>query len=389
MNPGVGTGAGTQPRAAIRVAPLRTAEDLGSLAPAWEALLAESVSDTIFLSPDWIRSWWTAYASGRELVALRVESGGRLVGLALLYRRVERFVGGMRHRALVLVGDGSADSDYLDWISARGHEAGVVRSVLDHLLTSVRDWDLLLLNEVPESSPHLETLRAETTARGWLWHVERVPCARVTLPSTWDGYLKSLKPRMRTKVRSVLRTMEDAFRGRYERLTDPSELEARLQSLYDLHQRRWQAEGKSGVFHAEGKQAFYALLSRRLLERDRLRFYSLRVGNDYVAHQYCFEYGNSMYLLQEGLDPEWFEHGAGNALRAHVFQDCIARGIAVYDFLGGVTQHKLSWGAETVWSARVTTGPPSLKNRILFGVRGARAAAKRILRPDRVSAEAP
>jgi CelD/BcsL family acetyltransferase involved in cellulose biosynthesis len=183
--------------------------------------------------------------------------------------------------------------------------------------------------------------------------------------------------------------MEEAFHGRYDRLTDLADLEARLGSLYDLHERRWEAEGKSGVFRSEEKRAFYALLSRRLLERDRLRLYSLRVGDDYVAHQYCFEYGNRMYLLQEGLDPEWFEHGAGNALRAHVFQDCIARGIEVYDFLGGVTAHKVSWGAETVWSARVTTGPPSLKNRILFGMRGVRAAAKRLLRPDRVPAEVP
>jgi CelD/BcsL family acetyltransferase involved in cellulose biosynthesis len=389
VSPAGGTGAGTQSRAGIRVTLVRTPEDLDSLAPAWELLLSESASDTIFLSPDWIRSWWAAYASGRELVVLRVEADGKLVGLALLYRRVEHLVAGIRHRALVLVGDGSADSDYLDWISARGHEAEVTRSILDHLRTAVPDWDLLLLNEIPESSPHLATLRAEATARGWPWQSERVPCARVTLPSTWDGYLKSLKPRMRTKVRSVLRTMEEAFHGRYDRLTDPADLEARLGSLYNLHERRWEAEGKSGVFRSEEKRAFYALLSRRLLERDRLRLYSLRVGDDYVAHQYCFEYGNRMYLLQEGLDPEWFEHGAGNALRAHVFQDCIARGIEVYDFLGGVTAHKVSWGAETVWSARVTTGPPSLKNRILFGMRGVRAAAKRLLRPDRVPAEVP
>ncbi|HEX5030738.1 MAG TPA: GNAT family N-acetyltransferase [Candidatus Eisenbacteria bacterium] len=364
---------------------LRTAEELDRLVPEWEALLARSASDTIFLSPDWLRSWWAAYGSGRELIVLRVVSDGSLVGLALLYRGLGQLVPGMRHRTLVLLGDGSADSDYLDWISARGHEGTVVAGIIDGLRTSVPGWDLLLLNEIPETSPHLAPLLAEATMRGWLWHDWRVPCARVSLPASWDAYVKSLKPRMRTKVRSVLRVMDEEFHGRCDRLTDRSELEARLESLYDLHRRRWEAEGKSGVFQTAAKRDFYALLSRRLLESDRLRFYSLRIGTDYVAHQYCFEYGNRMYLLQEGLDPAWFEHGAGNALRAHVFQDCIARGIAVYDFLGGVTAHKLSWGAETVWSARVTTGPPSWKNRILFGVRGARAVLKKLLRPERLS----
>jgi len=387
VKPGGGAGTGAQERADLRTDVLRTAEDLERLTLEWEDLLADSASDTVFLTPDWVCSWWAAYAAGRELVCVRVEADSRLVGLAVLYRRAERLVGGMRHRALALVGDGSSDSDYLDWISERGQERRVTEAVLAHLRGSVPDWDLLLLNEVPESSPHLAPLRALT--RGWPCQVERVPCARVTLPPTWDAYLKSLKPRMRTKVRSVLRTMDEEFQARYERLTDPSDLEARLASLYDLHQRRWEAEGKSGVFRGDEKRAFYALLSRRLLERDRLRLYSLRIGSNWIAHQYCFEYRNRMYLLQEGLDPQWFEQGAGNALRAHVIQDCIARGLSVYDFLGGVTPHKLSWGAETTWSVRVTTGPPSLKNGILFGMRGARAAAKKLLQPQRVSQGTP
>ena len=364
----------------VSITPLRNPEDLEALAPAWETLLATSASDTIFLTPDWIASWWGAYAAGRELLALRMDEGAQLVGLAILYRRDEHLVRGLRHRTLALVGDGSADSDYLDWISAPGREAEVVAAVLRHARTNVPGWDLLLLNDVPETSPHLSLLESQVRAWGWPWEASRVPCARVVLPGSWDQYLKSLKPRMRTKVRSVLREMDATFGARYERCTDASDLEGRLRSLYDLHNRRWDSENTKGIFHAEAKRAFYSLLSPRLLARDRLRFYSLRVGDRWVAHQYCFEYGNRMFLLQEGLDPEWFAHGAGNALRAHVFRDCIERGLTVYDFLGGVTPHKLSWGADVAWSVRVVTGPPSWRNRLLFGVRGARALAKRILR---------
>ena len=369
----------------VSIAPLRSAQDLELLAPSWEALLTRSASDTIFLTPEWLVSWWSAYAAGRELLTLRLDEEDRLVGLAFLYRRDERLVRGFRHRALALVGDGSADSDYLDWISAPGRESAVVDAILRYARTQVPGWDLLLLNEIPEQSPHLAPLEARAREWSWPWHAERVPCARVLLPETWDQYLRMLKPRMRTKVRSVLRDMETSFHGRYDRCTHVDDLEPRLASLYDLHNRRWESEGRTGVFHAEQKRAFYAMLSHRLLERDRLRFYSLRVGDRYVAHQYCFEYRNRMFLLQEGLDPEWFAHGAGNALRAHVFQDCVARGLEAYDFLGGVTPHKLSWGASVTWSVRITTGPPSLRNRILFGRRDARALAKRILRPARAA----
>ena len=73
-----------------------------------------------------------------------------------------------------------------------------------------------------------------------------------------------------------------------------------------------------------------------------------------------------MFLLQEGFDPEFTEHGVGNVLRAHVFRDCIERKLATYDFLGGVTSHKLSWGAEVKKSIRAKTGQRTTKNRLLF-----------------------
>jgi CelD/BcsL family acetyltransferase involved in cellulose biosynthesis len=367
---------------ALRVSALAE-PDLDALTAEWESLLARSASDTIFLSPEWVRSWWSAYHAGRDLVALRIDDDRELVGLALMYRKDEEILQGLRQPALAFVGDGSADSDYMDWISARGREGDVVRAVLDHLTARTPKWDLLVLREIPDSSPHLRPLEALLGERGWTLQTEQVPCARVSLPRTWDDYLRMLKPRMRTKVRSVLRDFEGKPEAHFDRCTDLADIEPRLASLYELHNRRWDMEGKRGIFHAEDKRTFYSLLSPRLLARDRLRFYSLGVGGRYVAHQYCFEYGNRMFLLQEGLDPEWFEHGAGNALRAHVFRDCVERGLDVYDFLAGVTQHKSSWGAEVVHSVRLIAGPPSIRNRIAFTARHAREAAKRLLRPDR------
>ena len=303
----------------LRVTAIRGDEGLAAIEPEWESLLARSSSDTIFLAPDWIRPWWAAYGAGRELIALRIDDASGLIGLALMYRREEQILQGLRQPALAFVGDGSADSDYMDWISARGRESDVVRAVIDHL-TNTPKWDLLALREIPETSPHLGPIEAVARERGWSWIIEQVPCARVSLPRSWDDYLRMLKPRMRTKVRSGLRDFEGRADARFDCCTSLDDLEPRLASLYELHNRRWEMEGKRGIFHADDKRAFYEHLSPRLLKRDRLRLYSLSVGGRYVAHQYCFEYANRLFLLNEGLDPEWFEHGAGNALRALAVQ---------------------------------------------------------------------
>lgn len=372
-----------------RVTALRSEEDLARMEPEWNTLLAKSASDTAFLTWEWIASWWSAYRRGRNLELLRVDGADGLIGVLPLYEDGRPLLGPLRYRVLALVGDGSADSDYLDGITRKGSEDDVADAVLAELRARGRAWDLLLLNDVPSASPQLAALQRAAGRAGWYWNATRVPCARVDLPGSWDEYLRVLKPRMRTKVRSTVRDLERQFRIEYERCTDPSDLDDRLRSLYDLHNRRWDSAGKRGVFHSEEKRAFYASMAHRFLTSGRLRFDSLRADGRYVAHQFCFEHGGRMFLLQEGLDPEWFSHGAGNALRAHVFRDCIERGLNAYDFLGGVTPHKLSWGATVHYSVRVTAGPKSWKNSLLFLTRDARAIAKRLLKPEAQQEEGP
>jgi len=192
---------------------------------------------------------------------------------------------------------------------------------------------------------------------------------------------------MRTKVRSLTTQLERDFAARLELCESADELPPKLEHLFDLHARRWHGKNQAGVFVSDAKRRFYYDLSRILLDRGWLRLYSLKAGDRYVAHQYCFEYKKTMYLLQEGFDPEWEEHGVGNVLRALVLRDCIDRRLEVYDFLGGVTPHKMSWAATEKTSLRITVARASFKNSLLFRVPAAIDGAKRVARttlPPRV-----
>ena len=346
------------------------------LRPAWNRLLRGSASDTPFLTWEWAWAWWQSYGEGRELWLITVEVGGELVGLAPLYRERRRWLGALSYRALALVGDGSADSDYLDVVAWAGEEPRVLPLVAGVLLERRREWDLFLFREVPDTAASVATMRRLLREGGCRWDEEPVECAVVALPATWDDYLQSLRPRMRTKIRSLMRRREDGRTVRLEGGVSADELASRLASVFEHHGRRWQMKGEGGVFLGVSKRAFYTEMARRFLAQGWLRLYSLEVNGAWVAHQVCLEYQGHVYLLQEGFDPDWAEHEVGNALRAYVFRDCIERKVAVYDFLGGVSFHKLSWGATLKTSVRASVGAPTARSRIVFAVPRARAWAK-------------
>ncbi len=354
-----------------------------ALGPSWDGLLAASRADTPFLAHDWASAWWEAYGAGRELFVLLVRREGALVGVAPLCRRRRRDYGLLESTEVAFLGDGTYDSDYLDVIAARGQEAAVAERVLAYLGDRPEAWDVLRLNEVPEVSPTVEVVRRVLGRSGVLQDEREVPCAVLELPGDWESYLKRLKPRMRTKVRSLTARLEATGQVQVDRVREAGDIAPRLASLFALHEARWRTRGQGGVFVTPEKRRFYEAVAARLLERDALRFYSLSVAGAFVAHQFCFEWGRRVFLLQEGFDPAREEEGVGNVLRAHVMRDCIERGVTTYDFLGGVTSHKLSWGAEVKRSLRFTAGRATAKNRILFGVpRGieaGKAALKAVL----------
>jgi CelD/BcsL family acetyltransferase involved in cellulose biosynthesis len=173
---------------------------------------------------------------------------------------------------------------------------------------------------------------------------------------------------MRTKIRSLKSRLEKKYNVQYDICEKPEKLNIRLQSLFDLHYKRWKLKGHEGVFKAPEKKLFYANMAKLFQLRGWLRFYSLSVNCEFVAHQFCFQYRQTMFLLQEGFDPAWLKNGVGNILRAYVFRDCIARKVKCYDFLSGVTDHKLSWGGQIKCSIRVEIGKNNIKNMIYFGV---------------------
>lgn len=349
----------------ICVDPIDKESDLFSMKEIWNQLLSESKSETVFLTWEWLTSWWKAYGNGCKLFILRISKDGRVIGLAPFYmRKITKY--GLSYRTLALLGDGSGDSDYLDWISVNGEEDCVSQAVMDFLSTHSEFWDIILLNEIPEASLHIGYIRQFCRDRGWYWEDSKRSCAYVNLPADWNEYLKSLKPRMRTKIRSLTSQLEEKFNVRIEQCNRESDLPGRLASLFDLHAKRWSLENKKGVFTSSEKQQFYQEMASVFISRGWLRFYSMSNDERYLAHQFCFEYSNIMFLLQEGFDPEWEQFGVGNVLRSHVFRDCINRGVRVYDFLGGVTSHKLSWGSEVKNCLRVSIGLPLKKNKLFF-----------------------
>jgi peptidoglycan/xylan/chitin deacetylase (PgdA/CDA1 family)/CelD/BcsL family acetyltransferase involved in cellulose biosynthesis len=349
----------------MKVIEIRSESELQTLCPLWDELLRNSASNTIFLTWEWVTTWWAVYGKPGDLRVLTAwDDDGRLRGIApFRRRRMRNYTQSAEVRAFI--GYGSNDSEYLDCIIASGFEEPVMRAFCAQWRQDLECGAVLALEEIPSSSTSLPWFRELAEAEGMLSTEVPFPCGTVQMPETWEDYLGTLKPRFRTKVRSVLRDLEGHPDIRFGFCRSTDELKHMLPALFDLHARRWTQDGKPGVFGWDRKRAFYFALSPILLESGWLRFSWLEWKGRILACQYGFTYGNAYFHLQEGYEPASEHRSIGVGLRAWSIREFLKEGLREYDFLGGVGRHKSDWGAKIKNSHHIHIAKATCKNLLL------------------------
>jgi hypothetical protein len=131
----------------------------------WNAAACASVDANVFLTWEWLRTWWRHFAEGRadahlHVVVLRDDDG--IVAAAPLYR-TERGVGPVRVAVLQTIAHDAGD--YGGVILVRRHQEAV-DTLLDHCAAQLRRHAAVVLSRLTTDSVLTARLRAAATDPG-------------------------------------------------------------------------------------------------------------------------------------------------------------------------------------------------------------------------------
>src|SRR5688572_14563524 len=175
-----------------------------SLRAEWTELLASSRSDSLFLTWEWLHSWWSHFSQERRLFIVTARIGSKLVGIAPLVMTKRAFASPF----LELAGTGSIGSDYLDFIVCRDVEEPVLQAITEFI---ARSRMRLSLPSVAETSLVARTVKRDLRDRGWyLREVPMESCPYIPLAShgSWESYLGNLPRKHRSNFTRSLRNAE-------------------------------------------------------------------------------------------------------------------------------------------------------------------------------------
>jgi CelD/BcsL family acetyltransferase involved in cellulose biosynthesis len=365
----------------LQVRVYETLADIETLRPQWDQLLSEFRGATTFSSWEWLAPWWRTLGERRQLLVLAfLDESSRLVGLAPLCVEKQKVSPLVVLQVVRFWGDGSGDSDNLDFPVRTGYEDDVTDAFVGYLAKESRRWDLCELNTMPEDSPVGSCLFRHLRDRSWVLYCHEQAGSAIVLPETWEAYLLQLSPKERGKIAYLRKALEKKYQPRFYKCENQAELGVCLDTLFGLHQRRWQSAGEPGSFVSAARCLFYSEMAALLLARGRLEFYFLDLDGKPVAAQFGFCFGRIFFSLQEGYDPAYSRDSVGYILRAHVIRQLIAAGVRRYDFLAGESASKARWDARATQYVSLHFARPYSKGSLSLQVVNAATEGKEWLR---------
>jgi CelD/BcsL family acetyltransferase involved in cellulose biosynthesis len=286
------------------------------------------------------------------------------VGLAPLQISRRRVAPLVKMRVIGLWGDGSGDSDNLDFPVREGCEEPVATALLEFLKKESKEWDFCEFNTMPAESPVASCLGKMLGERRWRSYCDQRGSSAILLPETWEAYLGQLSSKERRKIAYYQNRLKKKYRVRFYRCEAGTEISSCLEALFTLHGKRWQLLEQSGSFEPAVRRQFYHDLASLLSPKGELEFWLLELDAQTVAAQFGFRHGRTVFQLQEGFDPGYSADSVGYVLRALVIEQLILRGVRCYDFLAGEDGSKLRWKAQPGHYAGLQFAPPLTRGSV-------------------------
>jgi CelD/BcsL family acetyltransferase involved in cellulose biosynthesis len=319
----------------------------------WNALVEESITDTPFSRHEYLSEWWKTLGGGEwkqaDLVLVSARENDQLLGIAPLF--LAEYDG---QQALMLVGSIEI-SDYLDLIVREADLPRFLTGLLDFLAShDDGKWSAVDWYNLPDSSPTLAALKAESERRGWSYHEEIYrPTPRIPLNGSFEEYLSHIDKKQRHEIRRKMRRAAESEKNvRFHMIDQTADIEFETNAFFDL---MVQDPNKEQFLHPEMREQM-TITIRNAFERGYLWLAFLEVDGSKAAASLNFDYKNKLWGYNSGVGREHMELSPGWVLLAQVIQWCAENGRSEFDFMRGDEDYKYRFGGvnKYVMRARAT-----------------------------------
>lgn len=335
------------------------------LRPEWNDLLKRSYSNTIFLTWEWLYSWWLVYFKNKELNIICVrDDNNKLIGIAPLFIHETKYY---KVPVVELSFLGDKVSDRQDFIIDKKHPE-VYETIIGYLFTK-KNWDIARLEQVPEWSLLLSHKQFNKA-----YEIEmesRLPFLDISLD--WGTYSKGLSKKFKRDLNHKYNVLKREGEWKFANITNPISIEGELEKIFKIEMDSKKKTAGYALFADERARHFHKEFSKYCMENGCLSISYIKLNGSPISYLLGYRHNNKYLAYNMAYNPEYYRASPGKLVLHETLKHCFDKNLQEFDFLRGDTYIKNLWTEKKRTNYRIVFFNRGLRAKLLktvvFGIR--------------------
>lgn len=318
-------------------------EHFKNLRGAWETLRDKLGNNTsVFTSALWYETWWQHFSDGAILNLLTMWEADKLVGIAPLMIK-QTTIHGLPVRAIGFVEN--RNSLHNDFVVLPAYREVFLREALRTIFEQSHQWDVIVINNLPETSPNYSLVIKILGETGRKWQQDPTfNSPYLTLSGSWADYLASRSSRTRKSLRNIQNGMHKAGEVSVRNIQTWEEYQQVKEDLYHVAKQSWTDEIGDSLA-TPVNEAFFDDLACSAAAQGWLSVWTLYLNGTMIAFEFHLKDCGKDYAMRGSYMPEFSHLSPGTYLEMQILKNAFEapEQVEKYDFGGSFDSYKRKW----------------------------------------------
>ncbi len=352
----------------IKIEKIKTYDTLLDLKENWDKILAQSESDNIFLTHEWVTTWWKHFGHNKELFVLVIMKEEEPIGIVpWMMTRIWRKNNILKK--IEFIGTGLAT--WGDFILTN-KKSECVDAVIKYLKSEPNAWTMIDMRNTYLGSGNMDILKNVSDKNGLIYRSDLDSvCPYFEISSDWESFHdKTFSKKTQRYRRRDFRRLQKRGETNFIHVTDLYSYPDVINKIIRLDQKKSNQKGSEGrsLFDIEELKKFMTNILSTFSTNGWLHIALLELDNETISYFIGFQYSGTYYAWTTAYDPGFAYYSPGKLLMENVIQRCFNKKYNEIDLLRGASTFKSEWTNHKRESFRVGLFRKSLSSKFLdFG----------------------
>lgn len=341
----------------INIQTITNRHEFKNMRSQWNDLLNASHTVSLFMTWEWLYSWWSAYSNNKKLYIICARGhNNELLGIAPLFMRQTIYYK-VPVTELTFIGDSASDRQ--DFIVDKRYPDVYAKMV--SLLLKHPNWDICRLEQVPDSSALLSHTGFQNRCQ--TEYASSLPF--IDISTDWDTYFRTLSKKFKKDLRNKYNILKKEGEYKFIHFTAFQDIDALLKKLFMLETNSKKMQAGYALFADLKAQQFHTIFSRYSTAKKWLAISYLLVNDTPIAYLMGYIYDSKYLSYNIAYLPKYHRASPGKLILHETLKYCFQKELYEFDFLRGETYIKHLWKAKNRTNYRVVLFNRTIRARLL------------------------